>query len=292
MFYSINLHNSKISEVSNIIEDGFLEIKEESSSRKEIYHSSYRSNIDLYYDILRNVDNEKPIEEKIYGGIVPHHFLASELIAKFFKKLEAQKEIETVIIVGPNHFNAGFSGILSSYAFWTTPFGDIEPDIGLIELLEEKKLIEIDEKPFESEHSISTLMPFIKNTFPEAKIVPIIVKDSANQELLKSVALTIKEVKKNNALMVASVDFSHYLPLNESRSQDDMSIKSIESFDLDGIYGLKIDSPPSIYMLLSFLEARNAKNLLFSERSNSALINKRGTDQEDTVGYFVGLFGK
>ena len=171
ILYSIN--NEQLFKKNSVENQNYVVRSE--NGENDIYHSSYRSNAKIYSDIFLNVENETQIVEKVYGGIVPHHFLASDLIAKFFKKIESQNDIETIILIGPNHFNVGFYGILASKAHWNTPFGDIGPDLEVIGILAEGGLVQIDEKPFQSEHSISTITPFIKKTFPDAKIVPIII---------------------------------------------------------------------------------------------------------------------
>ncbi|MCK5084804.1 MAG: AmmeMemoRadiSam system protein B [Candidatus Pacebacteria bacterium] len=266
-------------------------VVEPKNGNNDIYHSSYRSNAKIYSDIFLNVENETQIVEKVYGGIVPHHFLASDLIAKFFKKIESQSDMETVVLVGPNHFNVGFYGVLTSEAYWSTPFGDIEPDLGVIGALTEGGFVQIDEKPFQSEHSISTITPFIKKTFPDAKIVPIIIKNTVSYDVLEEIAKKIEEHDSDKVLMIASVDFSHFLPFEDSQIEDSRSIKEIQSFNLDRIYDLKVDSPSSIYVLLSYLKLKEAQKLIFSERSNSVLISDM-SDNQETVGYFIGHFGK
>lgn len=266
-------------------------VVEPKNGNNDIYHSSYRSNAKIYSDIFLNVENETQIVEKVYGGIVPHHFLASDLIAKFFKKIESQNDIETIILIGPNHFNMGFYGVLTSEAYWSTPFGDIEPDLEVIGTLVEGGLVQIDEKPFQSEHSISTITSFIKKTFPDAKIVPIIIKNTASYDILEEIAKKIGKHDSDRILMIASVDFSHFLPLEDSQLEDSRSIEKIRTFDLDRIYDLRVDSPVSIYTLLSYLKLKKAEKIIFSERSNSALISDISNDQ-GTVGYFIGHFGK
>ncbi|MDD3190821.1 MAG: AmmeMemoRadiSam system protein B [Candidatus Pacebacteria bacterium] len=255
-----------------------------------IHHLSYRSNPRLYEMAYAGLEDEDPIGEKIYGGITPHHFLASGLIAKFFKKLESQKNIETVVIVGPNHFGMGFGEALTSRAFWDTPFGDLEPDTELINSLIGDSLVEVNERPFEEEHSISTSMPFIRKTFPSAKIVPIILKEDTNYDTCKKIAEKIYMESDGRTLVIASVDFSHNFPLVEAQERDKESIAVIENFDFDNLSTLEIDSPASIYLLLYFLKLNGVDELVFSERSNSALIGDSSRDDE-TVGYFIGHFG-
>lgn len=256
-----------------------------------VYHLSYRSNPKLYEMAYTGLEEESILKEKIYGGIVTHHFFASGLIAKFFKKLEKQEEIKTVVIVGPNHFEAGFGEALVSRAVWSTPFGDLEPNKEMIDNIASSGIAAIDENPFEMEHSISTLVPFVKKTFPEARIVPIILKEKTSINTCQRIARILYDNNANgDVLVIASVDFSHNLPLEETETEDARSSLAIAGFDFDTIYDLEADSPASIYALLYFLKLLGADNLVFSEQSNSFRIFNSSSN-EGITGYFIGHFG-
>jgi AmmeMemoRadiSam system protein B len=258
----------------------------------KIYHASYRSDPELYAGIYAGVQGEEMFEEKVYGGIAPHHFLAARLIAKFYKKLEAQKGVETVILVGPNHFQVGFGGALSSKAYWDTPFGEVAPDAEFIDELVREDLIRVEEKPFAGEHSVSVHMPFLRKTFPGAKVVPLILKEDIGYDTLDRIAEKVHERYGEKALIIASVDFSHGLSLEKAQMQDAESVRTITSFGLEEVPRLGVDSPASLYLLLRYLEDCGTRKLLFSERSNSALLDISGGSGEDTVGHFIGHFGR
>ena len=72
----------------------------------------------------------------ISGGIIPHHFLASELIADFFNQLSGQHP-QTIILVGPNHYERGEFKVLTSLKGWDTPYGLLEPNKEFLEYLVE-----------------------------------------------------------------------------------------------------------------------------------------------------------
>lgn len=256
------------------------------------YHSSYRSDPELYSRIYSAVQDDKALAGAAYGGIVPHHFLAASLIAKFYKKMEAQEEIQTVILVGPNHFKVGFGEALVSEAYWQTPFGDVDPDTEMINDLVQAGLVKVDENPFIIEHSISTHMPFIRHTFPEAKVVPLILKEDIGYDRLDRIAGEIYEKSGGKVLMISSVDFSHYQSRNGAEVQDAESVAAITSFRMEDISQIDVDSPASIYLLLRFLQRSGAQKSLFAERSNSAILSDQEGADSDTVGYFIGHFGK
>jgi AmmeMemoRadiSam system protein B len=117
---------------------------------------------------------KKDAEKKVLGGIIPHHLLAAPLIAAFFDGIENQK-VDTVILLGPDHFNRGLHNISVSNAKWNTFYGYLLPDLAKIYDLEQDGAIFVDEEVFENEHSIFGITPFIKRAFPKARFVPIVL---------------------------------------------------------------------------------------------------------------------
>lgn len=229
-------------------------------------HYSYFAQKEFYDEAYQYAQEQlKPSADKVYGGIIPHHLIVKDKIAAFFEGIK-DYEYDTVILIGPNHFDNGQSDILSSRSIWKTPYGNLRPDLILLENLN----LNIDEEPFFIEHSISSLVPFIKKSFPQAKFIPIILKVNANQEKVEQLAENIyNNTDHGRTLILASVDFSHYQPLSIADFHDLRSNAVISDFDFSRIYDLEIDSPASIYTVLKYLDLIQAQDseLLFSTNS-------------------------
>jgi len=255
-----------------------------------VEHFSYFSNRQIYdraFDGVSDLTEDLP---KIYGGIVPHHLLPSDIIAKFYKELDSQ-EVDTVVIVGPNHFGVGYGDIIISRAKWKTPYGYIQPDEEVLEALEGSGITTTQELPFENEHSITSQVAFIKAVWPEARIVPIILKYDTDIEQVEKLSKILNKKLSSEALVIASVDFSHNQPAWVSDFHDELSRGVIESFDIERIKDLEIDSPASIYTLVNFLSLRRAKKAIYQTRTNSAsLLNNFETTENTSylVEYFTG----
>ena len=85
-----------------------------------------------------------PLAREVAGGIIPHHWLAGNLITGFFAALAAQEQPPgTVILIGPNHTNTGRARALTSDLPWSTPFGLVEPDRQHVETLVKAGLVQI-----------------------------------------------------------------------------------------------------------------------------------------------------
>lgn len=224
----------------------------------------------------------------IKGAVVNHHLLASKFIASVFDTIASKKSL-TIVIISPNHFGRGRGRITSSILNWKTPYGIMETDAQLIEALEQKKLLSVDPTPFKEEHGISNLMAFVKKSLPNAKVVPIIVRDNLSVDTGFAFAKALKEVAPSNTLVVASLDFSHYLPSNAADFHDEKTLQVINDFDYDGIASLDIDSKPAMNIILKYLELTGAQKFTQLDHSNSAKLTKDNSVQE-TTSYITGVF--
>ena len=148
--------------------------KENSAEAYSDFHNAY-NNIPASYGDLENTKKLFDINDKIYGGIVSHHFLMAPEIAEFFAGFKDQR-IETVVILGPNHFSRGEADIQISKYPYNTPWGVLEPNSEIIGKLLQNDFVSNEEATFNKEHSISTLAGFAKYFLPNAKIVPIVLK--------------------------------------------------------------------------------------------------------------------
>jgi hypothetical protein len=57
------------------------------------------------------------------GLLLPHDWVGSAFITTSLRDLAASRKVTRVILVGPNHTNAGGAAVLTSDLPWETPFG-------------------------------------------------------------------------------------------------------------------------------------------------------------------------
>ncbi len=232
-------------------------------------HSSYSKDKNLYG--INSTDGaEQKFNDTVYGGIVSHHLLANIDMANFFYEFSDQK-VDRVVIIGPNHFYPTTFPALSTTYDYETPFGEVRTDNKFIDGLKSEKLVQIDEGTVDTEHSISSLVPYVAHYLPDAEVVPIILTRNAPDDLLKGLADYFKKNNTENTIVIASVDFSHHLYSNASALHDLRSVSAIKSFDIESLNELEIDSPQSISVLLQYLEAINANDVSIWQQ-NAALI--------------------
>jgi AmmeMemoRadiSam system protein B len=240
----------------------------------------------------------------IIGGVVPHHLLAGKMIAVFFKTL-AESHPDTLVIIAPNHQRIGHNSINTSLLGWSTELGTLENEPVLTNWIISKTGASQDNTLMEEEHSISSLIPYIKYYMPKVKIVPVLMHgnyspyDSAQFGIklagkltgMSRMSNTSGTSKTSNTAVIASVDFSHYLDAATANKMDEITLAAIKKFDVKSIGTMgndNLDSPPSIIALLSAMKELHAASLEVTGHNNSSVIAGKGADY--TTSYFTLLF--
>ena len=271
----------------------FLPLPEKETKKnfdqKNNFHFAEPNNLDFYETAYKFEKKQIDFKNKnAVAGIIPHHLLAADLIAEFFSNLE-NFDYETVILLGPNHFLAGNSSIITSAYDWQTPYGTFDCDKKVLSKLLKFDGVKIEENIFKREHSINSEVSFIKKTFPNAKFLPIVLKPSIDENRAEELAeYLFKIVDNKKILILASVDFSHYKNSAAAQANDKVSIDTIQNFSFDKIYGLDIDSPASIYTLLKFNKLSGANFELLNNTNSAILADK--PEIASTTSYVTGYF--
>jgi len=227
------------------------------------------------------------------GGVIPHHTLPGFLIARFFLTLSDQETPpERIILIGPNHPDAGSSIVLTSSRKWETPFGRVDVDEEIVNKLLSQAVVGEDASIISREHSVVAIMPYIKYYLPEARVVPIVIQSKADAELVRRLTELLTSVSEARTVVVAAVDFSHYLTAAEATEKDRETKHLLLAFESDAFYDLGneyLDSPASIALLLEMMKVRGVSGADIFENTNSGFLS--GDFRKPVTSYFtVGFF--
>jgi AmmeMemoRadiSam system protein B len=227
---------------------------------------------------------------KMLGAVVPHHMVGGKFIADVFSQA---KDIDTVVLIGPNHYEKGTSSIITADSDWVTAKGTVPVNSDFVGDMISKKIASAQNEIIGGDHSVGNIMPFIAYYLPNAKVVPIILKRDIPKNDFENLLQYIANQQKNShMLIIGSVDFSHYLTEAESEKMDEQTIKAIEEKN----YGListfhndNMDSPSSVNALLKVMDLLGGNEMLW-QNSNSFKV--LGGDINDTTSYFELVFCK
>ena len=139
--------------------------------------------------------------------------------------------VHRVVLIGPSHFVA-FTGIAAPMVdAFATPLGAVRLDWDAIDLLVERNLAVIDDRPHRDEHALEVQLPFLMAALGSFAVVPLVV-GTADAKAVVSVLDALWGGPET--LMVVSSDLSHYHDRETARVLDAATAAAIEG--LDGTY--------------------------------------------------------
>ncbi|MFA5048838.1 MAG: AmmeMemoRadiSam system protein B [Patescibacteria group bacterium] len=258
------------------------------------YHYSFVQKEQIE-EAFAKIKKTTPIATSTKGIIINHHLLAINLMAKIMS-VASSSQIRTVILVSPNHFMVGHGPAIASAEDWQTPYGVLPADQDFLAPFVKSGLIAIDEAPFVQEHGVANVIPFIKRQLPQAKVVPIILKDNIADRQLMALADLLAQKDSDKILVIASLDFSHYLSLEKANAYDRETEKILNTCNYVAVDELNadrqpnnVDSKPTLKLFLILMCNKYKKSFHLMNNSNSAIIigDKK---LPETTSYFTGWF--
>lgn len=207
---------------------------------------------------------------------MPHHNLVATTRQEFLKSIAAKRPVTNkIILLGPDHFSNNQRQINISNQNWKLSSGDVEFfDFGFN--------LPVDNNLVKNDHTIYNPLTDLKTYFPQASIYPILIGQKVEVGTLDSLIIQIKKSCLSDCLLVASVDFSHYLPATLAEVHDAYTINNLYNLDTQKILKSEVDSPQSLYILTKLSKSKSFN--LFAH-TNSGHIN-RNPDYETTTHIF------
>lgn len=175
---------------------------------------------------------------EVFGAVLPHagHLYSGYQTIPFFQLIRRHRIFpDTFIIVHPNHSGLGKALAIDEAAWWSNAIGEIPVDQELANAMD----LPFDSKAHAREHSAEVIIPFMQYFLDdhEFSIVPVCMKDQG----FKSASLVAESIKKAAArtgrkiMVIASCDFSHFLPSEEGAMLDQLVLNSIRDRDASGV---------------------------------------------------------
>jgi poly-gamma-glutamate synthesis protein (capsule biosynthesis protein) len=212
----------------------------------------------------------QPERIRIKAGIVSHHFLARELIAQFFAGIEPG-DVKRVIILGPNHYRKYFPPDILAFTSllpWKTPFGVVEPDRAFIQPLLRGEGCSVNDTAFLREHSVYILAPFLKKVFPQAEIVPLILRGSTDYDRFAALGARLRQPDPEGTILVVSSDFAHGVNREEAARLDRNSLARLKHLHRGDLAQVTCDCRAGLAVLRGFLGEGRPNFRLISHKTS------------------------
>ncbi len=222
------------------------------------------------------------------AGVTSHHLPTAEnFINNFYYQLSsARPDITEFVIVGPDHFERCGSLASATNRDFLTPFGELKNNQEITAALVGAGAGQ-ESQCFENEHSIGVHTTFIKKYFPNASVSPIIFSSAATMGMADTLAQAVYK-QFPNAVVIASIDFSHYQPASVANQIDNRTQKQIENMNINNVALEQMDSPASLRMATSYALLQSATPELINHANSFDFTG----NPDNTTGYFNVIFAK
>lgn len=227
----------------------------------------------------------------VKGLICTHHILASELIHRVLLSSNGN-DYERIVIIGPDHKSRQGLTILLTDRGWQTPFGVLETDQTLKEAMLTHPFTKVDNEALALEHSSAALIPYIRYHFPNVTITTLALPSAMNLEESRSFGLFLADtIDDGRTLLIASIDFSHYLSVDEAYKKDEETLQAIANRSFEKIYRFTndhLDSPQTLIAFLTYVDQIGCQNQLLLDHKNA--YDLLPADDSETTSYFTVLY--
>ena len=204
-------------------------------------------------------------------GIVPHHDVAGVLAASLLVTA-AGREIDTVVLIGPNHGGQGAAMATTRKAV-STPQGRLLCDVDAVERLLALPGLTVADELLRRDHSVQALLPLVAHTFPKAEIVTLLLSRTAEPGALSALAAELAALtREKSCLILGSIDFSHGLQPADAAVRDAETAALIAAGDVAALAALgneHLDAPAVLSTLLQ-LAGRCDRQLTLLQRADAA----------------------
>ncbi len=232
-------------------------------------------------------DKELQSYDDVKGIITTHHTLASELIHDLFRSIQNNR-YDNIIVIGPDHNSRDGLKIITSDAGWNTPFGTLELNESYHQELLQHPFMAVNNTIMKNEHSSGAIIPYIKYFFPDISINTVAIPATMNLKESQELGVFLSEmIDDENTLLIASLDFSHYLNVPEAYTMDEVTLKAIQEKNYREIMRFTNDNVDSPQTLIAFLTCMNeigySHEILIDHKNSFDLVP---ADYYSTTSYF------
>ena len=236
-------------------------------------------------------DPQRSSTRTVRAVVVPHagYIYSGPIAAHAYRLVAADRPPKTVLILGVDHYGMSAGSALSERP-WLTPLGPTPVDLDLVAALRQGP-VDVNEEAHRREHSIEVQLPFLEYVLPHPQFVPLMV-GFGSYDFLEEVAEVVRSaVRDRDVLLIASTDFSHYVPPATAQRLDRMAINQILAHDPRGLYDTVTRNDISMCgiapttVLLAALKGVDAKPRLL-RWGHSGEVEK----MRDVVGYGAIVF--
>ncbi|MFH1422546.1 MAG: AmmeMemoRadiSam system protein B [Planctomycetota bacterium] len=198
----------------------------------------YPSSASELIKVIQRFIDKRAKKENIIAAFVPHagYVYSGRVAGAVFSHIVIPPK---VIIVAPNHTGMGARISLFPEGSWEIPTGLVEIDSELNDMILKKcPLVKKDVSAHQREHSAEVQVPFLRYLRSDVKIsvISIATHDYPKLDSIGvGLAQVVKEAGKENILLLASTDMTHFESHSTATEKDKLAIDKILALDAQGL---------------------------------------------------------
>ena len=227
----------------------------------------------------------------VTGLVLPHHRVATDLIATGMVTAAAGGRPERILMLTPDHFKRSPRPFATTTRDFDTVLGPVRTDRrAAASLLASPQVA--SSLLFEREHGLGELLPYVAQLFPGVPVLPVAVHIGATRAQWDGMVELLTPWVTPRTLIIQSTDFSHYLSLDAARRHDQQMLNVLAAGNLDALARARqpahLDSRGSQYIQMR-LQARlfGARPIVFGNY-NSA--DRGATGADNTTSYVAQVY--
>ena len=231
-------------------------------------------------------------KNKIHLAIIPHFMIDTQKVDEFYSlihdKRYSTKNPNAIVLISPNHFYWQNWNISTTCKDWELRYLAEKINSKMLKNLPcEKNVFKIVwDNTVISEHGLGEHFRWINKYFPWTIVYPMVASPKAMEYTSKQIA----EIQKLhwNILVIASVDFTHYLQEDITYEHDEHSIQVLTSMTWTtyDFYNLDVDCPSCLF-IMNELWKISGQTGQFRYRDSSSTIAWEDLWEENTSRVFM-----
>ena len=201
------------------------------------YPADEQALADMVKDFIASAETAT-VDGKLIALIAPHAgFQFSGRVAAYAYRHLKERNIDTVILIGPSHDAAVNGAAIYASGSMRTPLGNIRINEQIARsLVDEKAHVISDPSAFKNEHSLEVQLPFLQGVLKDFTIVPILI-GQPTRDCFDSLTRGLTAVlgKNQNAILIASTDLSHYHSYEKAKKLDSGIADAVTRMSLEDL---------------------------------------------------------
>ena len=196
--------------------------------------------------------------------VLPHDSSAAVERETALRQVAVLASVKTIILVSANSKNLGDQNIILTNRLWSLANAVFQPDLIKINQLK----LPLADTIVANEPGITNILESIKASFPDAKIIPIAVKQDTPAADLDALSNNLKNSCQNNCLLVSSLDFSVAQSASVASIHNLFSLKALSNLDQKLVWQSDVDSNPVLYLTQKWAASYATNHFRLAQNSN------------------------